>query len=75
MRPALVYTASRVGLFLVAFGVLYLTLQKHIGLFWVLVLAFVVSGVASYVLLAKQRDAMSARISDKIDQPKAEEHD
>lgn len=56
-----------------AFGVLYLLLQQWIGLLGVFVAAFIVSGIASYVLLAKQRDAMSARISDKLDQPKVED--
>jgi hypothetical protein len=59
---------SRIGLFLVTLGVLWL-----LGLanpLWLIILSFVISGVASYVLLSKQRDAMSARISDKIDHPK-----
>jgi membrane protein implicated in regulation of membrane protease activity len=61
VRPLLVYTLSRLGLFAVAFGVLYL-----IGLrdwLWLLVAAVLVSGVASYVLLSKQRDEVSQQIS------------
>ncbi|MFC4058686.1 DUF4229 domain-containing protein [Planomonospora corallina] len=61
MHPALVYTASRIALLLVAAGVLYL-----LGLrdpFWLLVASFLVSGLASYVLLSKQRDALSSRIT------------
>ncbi|MFB9882604.1 DUF4229 domain-containing protein [Planobispora siamensis] len=61
MHPAIVYTASRLGLLAVSIGVLYL-----LGLrepFILLVVAFLVSGVASYVLLSKQRDALSARIA------------
>ncbi|GAA3792433.1 hypothetical protein GCM10022226_09630 [Sphaerisporangium flaviroseum] len=61
MRPFLVYTASRLGLFAVTFGVLYL-----IGLhnaFWLIAISFVISGIASYVLLSKQRDAVSEQIS------------
>ncbi|MFI6321333.1 DUF4229 domain-containing protein [Nonomuraea sp. NPDC050556] len=69
MRPALVYTASRIGLFLVALGVFYLLTLRGFLLF---AAAFVASGVASYVLLTKQRDAVSSRISNKIDQPKPE---
>lgn len=68
MQPVLVYTASRIGLFVVTLGVLRLVgLQNPVLL---IVAAFLVSGVASYVLLSKQRDALSTRISDKIDQPK-----
>ncbi|MEO3889211.1 MULTISPECIES: DUF4229 domain-containing protein [Nonomuraea] len=68
MRPVLVYTASRIGLFLVTLGVLWL-----LGLTNPLVLivcSFLISGIASYVLLSRQRDAVSARISDKVDRPK-----
>ncbi|MBF8187100.1 DUF4229 domain-containing protein [Nonomuraea sp. K274] len=71
MRPVLVYTASRIGLFLVTLGVLLLA-----GLHNPLLLigaSFIVSGVASYVLLSKQRDAVSQRISDKIDRPKPQD--
>ncbi|TMR97352.1 DUF4229 domain-containing protein [Nonomuraea basaltis] len=71
MRPVLVYTASRIGLFLVTLGVLYLLgLQSPLPL---IVASFVISGLASYVLLSKQRDAMSARISDKVDRPKPQD--
>ncbi|MEO3795683.1 DUF4229 domain-containing protein [Nonomuraea sp. B10E15] len=68
MRPVLVYTASRIGLFLVTLSVLWL-----LGLTNPLVLivcSFLISGIASYVLLSRQRDALSARISDKVDRPK-----
>lgn len=68
MRPVLVYTASRIGLFAVALLVLWLLGLSHP--LWLIVSAFLVSGIASYILLSKQRDAMSARISDKLDRPK-----
>ncbi|MCW2880134.1 MAG: hypothetical protein JWQ95_4234 [Sphaerisporangium sp.] len=61
MRPFFVYTASRLGLFAVTLGVLYL-IGFH-DVFWLLVISFVISGVASYVLLSKQRDAVSEQIS------------
>ncbi|MFF4774552.1 DUF4229 domain-containing protein [Microtetraspora fusca] len=62
MRPVVVYTLSRLGLFAVALAVLYL-----LGLrtFWLLIAAFLVSGLASYVLLSKQRDAVSAQMAQK----------
>ncbi|GAA0852339.1 DUF4229 domain-containing protein [Streptosporangium amethystogenes subsp. fukuiense] len=61
MHPVIVYTASRVGLLAVSLGVLYiLGLRQPLIL---LVTAFLVSGVASYVLLSKQRDAVSERIT------------
>ncbi|MEU8250896.1 DUF4229 domain-containing protein [Nonomuraea sp. NPDC048916] len=68
MRHVLVYTASRIVLFLVTMGVLYLLGMRYPLL--LIGVSFLVSGVVSYVLLSKQRDALSARISDKIDRPK-----
>lgn len=68
MHPVLVYTASRIGLLIVTLGVLYLLGVQN----WLLliVVSFAISGIASYVLLSKQRDAVSRRISDKVDRPK-----
>ncbi|MER5420916.1 DUF4229 domain-containing protein [Streptosporangium roseum] len=61
MHPVFVYTASRLGLLIVTTGVLYLLgLRQPLIL---LIAAFLVSGVASYVLLSKQRDAVSERIT------------
>ncbi|GAA3575921.1 hypothetical protein GCM10022419_066400 [Nonomuraea rosea] len=71
MRPVLVYTASRIGLFVVTLGVLYLLWP--VNLLVLIVVSFLISGIASYVLLSKQRDAMSARISDRIDRPKPQD--
>jgi hypothetical protein len=59
VHPLVVYTLSRFGLFLVTLGVLYLVGMRG---FWLLILAFLVSGLASYVLLSRQRDAVSERI-------------
>ncbi len=68
VHPVLVYTASRIGLFVVTLGVLRLLgLQNPLVL---IIVTFLISGIASYVLLSKQRDAVSTRISDKIDRPK-----
>lgn len=61
MRPLLQYTLSRLGLLVVTLGVLYLTGLRD--WFWLLVLSFLISGLASYVLLSKQRDALSEQIS------------
>jgi uncharacterized iron-regulated membrane protein len=60
VRAVIVYTLSRLGLFAVALGVLYLLGLRAFAL---LAVAFLVSGLASYVLLSKQRDAVSTRIS------------
>lgn len=66
MRPLLVYTLSRLGLFAVALAVLYLVGLRD---FWLLVAAIIVSGLASYVLLSGQRDELSKAISRRRDSP------
>ncbi|MBQ1080231.1 MULTISPECIES: DUF4229 domain-containing protein [unclassified Nocardiopsis] len=61
MRSWLTYTAARVALFAGAFGVVYLFGARS----WIaLVLAWLISGLASYVLLSKWRDQMSASVDD-----------
>lgn len=60
MRSVITYTVSRLLLFAVAFGVLYLLGAR--GLL-ALVLAFLISGLVSFVLLSKQRDAMSVAVA------------
>ncbi len=60
MRPLLVYTVLRLGLFAVALAVLYLLGART---YLLLAGAFVISGLASYVLLSKQRDAVSERMT------------
>ncbi|RJL22509.1 DUF4229 domain-containing protein [Bailinhaonella thermotolerans] len=75
MRPVLVYTASRLALFAITAGVLYLLdigglVGRAIGmpdLLALLLLSFLVSGLASYVLLSKQRDAMSMAIASRAE--------
>ncbi|MFC9429849.1 DUF4229 domain-containing protein [Streptomyces sp. NPDC059255] len=73
------YTAMRLGIFvgsfvvvagLVQFGVL----PKGLGdsnFIWVLLLAIVISAPLSFVLLRKQRDAMSEQIVGKVGTAKA----
>ncbi len=63
-RPALLYTLSRLLLFVAALGLLRLA-----GLRGVLLFAFavLVSGLASFWLLSRQRDAMSARLVGRVD--------
>ncbi|MEU8358494.1 DUF4229 domain-containing protein [Nonomuraea sp. NPDC048882] len=71
MRPVLLYTASRLALFLVTLGVLFLLgLQNPLAL---IAASFLISGIASYVLLSKQRDAVSERLSHRIDRPKPQD--
>jgi hypothetical protein len=63
MRTGLAYTSARILLLVVALILLYLAGAR--GLILVL-LACVVSALASYVLLSKQRDAMSGALTRRL---------
>jgi Protein of unknown function (DUF4229) len=59
MRAALAYTIARVLLFAAALGGFYLVGARGLLL---LALAALVSGLISYILLSRQRDAMSGAL-------------
>ena len=63
-RAFLVYSAARMGLFLLCLAVFYLA---GLGLLLSLLLAAVVSGIAGYFLLARQRVALSAEVEARVD--------
>ncbi|GLF97445.1 DUF4229 domain-containing protein [Streptomyces yaizuensis] len=75
---ALKYTGMRLGLFVACFAVV--AVLVHFGILpaglgesnfvWVALLAVVISAPLSFVLLRKQRDAMSEQIVSKIDRTK-----
>ena len=69
MKEFVVYTALRIVLFLGAFGIIVgiwaLVTGGSFHLFWSVVLAFLVSGVASYFILNRQRDAFAARVEER----------
>jgi cell division protein FtsW (lipid II flippase) len=63
MRATVAYTSARILVLVVVLGVLYLVGARG----WLLVaLAVLVSGVASLVLLSRQRDAMSGVITSRL---------
>ena len=63
MRAALAYTSARIVLLVVSVVLLYLAGARGLLL---LALAFVVSGIASFVLLSRQRDKMSGALMARI---------
>ncbi len=63
MRTGIVYTSARILLLVVALLLLSLAGARGILL---IVLALVVSALASYVLLSKQRDIMSAALNRRL---------
>jgi hypothetical protein len=63
MRTTLAYTSARILLFVVSVIVLYVVGARGLLL---LALACVVSGIASFVLLSRQRDVMSGALMARI---------
>jgi hypothetical protein len=63
MRSTVAYASARVLLFVVSIIVLHVI---GIGGFLLWALAFVISMLVSYVLLSKQRDAMSAAFAGRL---------
>ncbi|TDC92240.1 DUF4229 domain-containing protein [Actinomadura sp. 7K507] len=59
MRSVIFYTAARLAIFLATMGVLALAGARG---FLLLMLALLISGVVSYVLLSVQRDRMSSAV-------------
>ncbi|MEW1658977.1 MULTISPECIES: DUF4229 domain-containing protein [unclassified Streptomyces] len=72
------YTALRIGLFAGCFAVVWVLAYFRIiplgvgnsNTVWMLLLAIVVSAPLSFVLLRRQRDAMSEQIVAKVDRQK-----
>lgn len=63
MRATIAYTAARILLFAAMLGLLYLVGARGLLL---VALALVISGIISFVLLSRQRDAMSGALSARI---------
>ena len=63
MRATLAYTSARIVLLVVSVVLLYLAGARGLLL---LALAFVVSGIASFVLLSRQRDVMSGALLSRL---------
>jgi hypothetical protein len=63
MRSVLAYSAARAVLFLATAGVLFLLGARGLLL---VALAVLISGLVSFVLLARQRDAMSTVVSENV---------
>lgn len=65
MKEFWIYTGLRLGLFVgafcIVFGVWY-AVADSVPVIWVVVIAFVISGVASYVLLERQRSAFAVKV-------------
>ena len=85
VKEFVVYTAMRIGLFLTSFVVVagaWGLVAGEVDVLWAVVIAFVVSGLASYFLLNRQREAFArrvderaGRVSQRFEEMKAKEDD
>jgi uncharacterized membrane protein len=66
VKEFVVYTAMRLVLFVASFGVVVgvmaLLFDGRYNLFWAVILAFLISGIASYFILNRQREAFARRV-------------
>jgi len=65
VKEFIVYTALRIGLFvgsLVVVAGVWTLFADAVPVFWAFVIALVLSGVASYFLLRRQREAFARRV-------------
>lgn len=68
MKAFWIYTALRALLFLGAFGIVFgvwALLADEVPLLWTIILAFVLSGLGSYVLLDRQREEFARRVDER----------
>ncbi|MEV5241289.1 DUF4229 domain-containing protein [Streptomyces cinnamoneus] len=73
------YTALRIGLLVACFALVWVLCYAHViplgvgdsNLVWMVLLALILSAPLSWVLLRKQRDAMSEQIVERVDRAKA----
>ena len=63
MHATFVYTTSRILLFAVVLGLLYVVGARGLLLVG---LAVLVSGIVSFIVLSRQRDAMAGAITSRI---------
>lgn len=70
MKEFVIYTLLRIGLFVGAFAITFGVWDLVAGSVWLpgaLVIAFIISGLASLVLLDRQRDAFARRVEVRAD--------
>jgi ABC-type bacteriocin/lantibiotic exporter with double-glycine peptidase domain len=68
VKEFVVYTALRLVLFVAAFAVvggIWLAVADSIPLMWVLLIALVISGVASYFVLNSPRERFAQRVDER----------
>jgi hypothetical protein len=69
-----VYTVLRLVMFAASFAIvagIWLAVSDDVPLMWVFVIAFVLSGVASYFLLNPQRESFARRVDERAQKASA----
>jgi len=69
-----IYTGLRAALFVASLGVVagvWMLVSDEVPLLWVIVVAFVMSGLASYFLLNRQREAFARRVEQRAQRASA----
>ena len=70
MKEFVVYTGLRIGLFVASLVVVFgawALVADTVPILWVVVISFVISGLASYFLLNRQRAAFARRVEQRAD--------
>ena len=65
MKEFVIYTALRIGLFVASLAIVvgvWMLLADTVPILWPIVISFVVSGLASYFLLNRQREALARHV-------------
>ena len=65
MKEFVIYTALRIGLFVASLAIVvgvWMLLADTVPILWPIVISFVVSGLASYFLLNRPREAFARRV-------------
>ena len=68
MKEFVVYTALRLALFVASLALvsgIWLLVADSVPLVWPIVIAFLLSGIASYFLLNRQRAAFARRVEER----------
>jgi hypothetical protein len=68
VKEFVVYTAMRIGLFLTSLAVvvgIWMLITGEVPILWAVVIAFALSGVGSYFLLNRQREAFARRVDER----------
>ncbi|WP_180935395.1 DUF4229 domain-containing protein [Nocardioides ungokensis] len=74
MKEFVVYTALRILLFFASLAIVigvWMLIANSVPITWAVVIAFVISGLASYFLLNRQRAAFAQRVQVRADRAQA----